>query len=144
MKKLLIALALSVLAVALLAQTRITPDNISVAGDSRVWVVAGNRLVFARLGKGLTLSQANGEYVLEAAPTTALTWARQDFINLAAPRVDFVLTATPAAESLRVYRNGLLMAPTADYNINSGVVQFTPEQVPQAGDTVSLLYQILS
>jgi hypothetical protein len=56
----------------------------------------------------------------------------------------FTLSAAPnPASSLDVFRNGLLQEPGTDYAlISSNVIQFTPGNIPQPGDTLLANYRL--
>ena len=55
---------------------------------------------------------------------------------------EFSLAAAPHPESsLRVYRNGTLLAVPGDYTVAGTVLTFSPEAVPQPGDVIQAFYR---
>ncbi len=55
----------------------------------------------------------------------------------------FTLTAIPnPSTSLSVYRNGMLMKPSLDYNATGNSVQFVAASTPQPGDTLLASYRV--
>lgn len=55
----------------------------------------------------------------------------------------FALANTPAtAGSLKLYRNGVLLANGVDYTLSSNTVTFANNAIPQSGDTLAAYYRL--
>ncbi len=54
----------------------------------------------------------------------------------------FTLANSPAASSLLLFRNGLLLQSGVDYTLNGSTIQFTANSIPQLQDTLSAQYRI--
>ena len=54
----------------------------------------------------------------------------------------FTLASAPnPAASLRLYRNGLLMAPVGDYTLSGSALTFTSASTPRTGDSLAAFYR---
>ncbi|HVV45304.1 MAG TPA: hypothetical protein VHC72_08850, partial [Bryobacteraceae bacterium] len=54
----------------------------------------------------------------------------------------FTLANSPAASSLLLFRNGLLLQAGVDYALNGSTIQFTASAIPQPNDTLSAQYRV--
>lgn len=116
-------LAVVLLAGALAAQTRVTPDSLSgtPGANPRVWVVLPNGTLAEAELENIQLVIVNGKPVLRAAANPLPVVSRTKHV-LTAARTDFPLL--PGATLDAVYRNGLLQAADDDYTVTAGVVRF--------------------
>ena len=56
--------------------------------------------------------------------------------------VTFTLASAPnPATSLRLYRNGLLLAPGVEYTLSGSSITFTTARTPQSGDSIAAYYR---
>lgn len=135
-------LALLILAVPLSAQTRARPEQLSTttAAAGRVLVVLPDgRVAVADLG-GMSIDTSGPVPVLRLLFQQQPT-AVDVTVKPTAELAEYTLPAVPAAGSLDIYRNGLLLTAGEDYTQAAAVVSFLAGARPGAGDIVRLRYK---
>ena len=107
---------------------------------SRIRVVAAFVLFGASpLFAGPTGKDTNGSGIMEAQRYHFITEIPQGAINGWNTR--FLLSqSTEPGSAVRLYRNGVSLRSPADYQIQGNAITFSPQQVPQTGDTLSISY----
>lgn len=127
-------LPLILLALPLLSQSRIAPEQIRVPTTVRVMVIANGSVQFAALD-GVTLDTTVSPPVLRASAVPARI--REVFLAGTTGRTQFTLASAPAAGSLvEVFVNGLLQDP-ADYTVAAATI--TLRFGVQADDKVTVI-----
>jgi len=54
----------------------------------------------------------------------------------------FILANTPLGSSLMLFRNGLNLTASSDYNLNGSTIQFVSGALPQPGDALNAFYTV--
>ncbi len=117
------------------AQTTVPVEVLRARGNGQLLGIVGNRITLVGL-RGLTIE--GGELrLIEAGRPIQL----RRVVYRVSDRVAEFPLPTLASGTVLVYRNGLLMTPPEDYELDGGVVRFRPDQVPVAGDIVNILYE---
>lgn len=143
-------LALLLLPGALDAQTRATPEQIKapVTADAcRVFAVlpTGGLAIAVCDGLELVAASGTGGMALRARPqpTAAVTERMPALRVTGAPQTTWALPDTPAAGSLMVFRNGLLLSEGDDYSFAGQTVTFLPgNATPLPGDILRARYRL--
>ncbi len=143
MKKLLLVIAVTGI---LAAQTGIDVGQLRARSAGKILLVGDGffNIIPAQLGPGLTIDWSTSPPTLNAKASGTVATEREIY-RPTVPTADFTIPQAFVPSSVRLYSNGLLLAPGdeasgADYQINGSMVHFHPASVPQAGWTVQLLY----
>ena len=117
--RLFLAIAAAFTAVVLLAQTKLSTDQLPSPGTGRVWVNYNDELRHARI-ENAELVEVNGDLVFRPIPV-ALAMRREQRVATADAEV-FQLANSPAGISLAVSVNGLEQWEGDDYTVQGQTV----------------------
>lgn len=98
--------------------------------------------LLAQLGEGIVLDTSGAVPVLRAVTPAAVPVDTVEvFAAAAGPQMAFTIGADAAGGQVKVWRNGLRMAPGVDYTVAGRVVTFTAEQGMDEGGRVLVEYR---
>ncbi len=144
MKRILLILAATGI---LAAQTGIDVGQLRARSAGKILLVGDGffNIVPAQLGPDLSVDWTTAPPTLNVLTGSGAAQERMIY-RLKVPTADFTIPQAFMPSSVRLYSNGLLLAPGdeasgADYQINGSMVHFHLRSVPQAGWTVQLLYR---
>jgi hypothetical protein len=135
------------LILAVIAGAETKPDARQLRGPASskgyvLVVLPDGQVNFATLDGLEIRSDANGIVLRPTMPAAPILRDKVQSWKLAVEQMAFALTETPAgAESVWIYRNGLLMTEGEDYTLAGKTVTFLPVQGTAPGDIITIRYR---
>ena len=123
-------------------QTRLqleTQATVNATGTIVLVWVDGVGIRPAKLGAGLTITEAAGVFTISAQSSVPPMWMQE--MLAAQTSTDYALSQTPIPGSLHVFRNGLLQTEGVDYIRASNTQVSFLSPLDPGSDTVRASYQ---
>jgi hypothetical protein len=115
-------------------------DSLATAATTNDAAIAELRSAVAAIAERLSAMTASLAGISPVIPTFVDSEIPSGVIN--GINVSFSLTAAPSpSESLKVYKNGLLLKKDADYTVDGSAILFLSSAIPQAADQLMVSYR---